>query len=287
MKILLAVDGSDNSYEAVRALKHFARAEELILLHALDVPKPTYPRMVPEVARELYVEYEKVMKEEGERLLERMRSLLPMDSGPVDTRLVVGSPSDVIVATAESVQADLVLMGARGLGPVRERLFGSVSHRVLTEAPCAKLIINGPVKFFRQILLPLQGSADADAAIRFLSLQPFRNPAELTLLTVLPPTRAPWPVDRVAAEQLESRALQSAQDFIDDVVSRVQALGYQAKGTAVLGSPSITILERADKLQTDIIVMGSRGRSGVTRFVLGSVSHAVLHQALYPVLVFQ
>lgn len=287
MRILLAVDGSDHSYEAVRALKHFARAEELTLLHVLDVPKPAYPSMVPEVARELYVEYEKVMKEEGERLLDRMRSLLPMDSGPVSTRLVVGSPADVIVATAESIEADFVIMGARGLGPVKERLLGSVSHRVLTLAPCAKLMVNRPVKSFGRILLPLQGTADADAAVRLLSLKPFRNPPQLVVLTVLPPTRPPWPVSNAATEQLEQRALQSAQDFIDDVVDRLQTIGYQARSTAVLGSPSIAILEQADKLQADIIVMGSRGRSGVTRFVLGSVSHAVLHQALYPVLVFQ
>ncbi|WP_447603898.1 universal stress protein [Nitrospira sp. Nam80] len=62
------------------------------------------------------------------------------------------------------------------------------------------------------------------------------------------------------------------QDFIDDVISRAQALGYHlAKGTAVLGSPAATILEQADKLEADVILMGSRGRSGVTRFVLGSV----------------
>ena len=94
MRILIGVDGSDNSFEALQALKHLARAEELMFLHVLDVPKPTYPRMVPKVAGELYVEFEKFMKEEGERLLERMRSLLPMNSGPVTTRLVVGSPAD-------------------------------------------------------------------------------------------------------------------------------------------------------------------------------------------------
>jgi nucleotide-binding universal stress UspA family protein len=178
-------------------------------------------------------------------------------------------------------------MGARGLGPVKERLFGSVSHRVLTMASCAKLIVNGPVKSLERILLPLQGEGDAEAAIRFLGLKPFRNPIQLMLLTVLPPTRPPWSINNAAPEGLEHRALQSAQDFIDDVVSRVQALGYQANGTAVLGSPSVRILEQADKLRPDLLIMGSRGRTGVARFVLGSVSHAVLHQARYPVLVFQ
>jgi nucleotide-binding universal stress UspA family protein len=287
MKILLAIDGSDNSYEAVRSIKHLARADELTLLHVLDVPKPAYPRMVPEVARELYADLEQAMREDGERLLERIRSLLPMNSGPVSKRLVIGSPSDVIVETAESVQADVVVMGARGLGPVKERLFGSVSHRVLTAAPCAKLIVAGPMKSMRHILAPLEGPADADAAIGFLKVKPFREPVELTLFTVLPPTRPPWPVDNAAKEQLEQQVLQSAQDFIDDTAGRLRGLGYEAKGTAALGSPTIAILEQAEKLRPDLLLMGSRGRSGVTRFVLGSTSHAVLHQTRCPVLIFQ
>ena len=287
MKIILAIDGSENSYEAVRAMKYLGRSEALTLLHVLDVPKPVYPTMIPEVARELYKDLGQAMREEGERLVERVRTLLPMDTGPITKQLVVGSPSDVIIATAESLKADLIVMGAQGLGPVKERLFGSVSHRVLTGAPCAKLIVASPIKSMSQILLPLQGEADAEAAITFLKIRPFRDPVELTLMTILPPTRPPWPVSSAAAEQLESRALQSAQNFIDDVASRVQAIGYQAKGMAVLGSPAVTILEQADTLRPDLLLMGSHGRSGFTRFVLGSVSHAVLHQARYPVLVFQ
>ena len=49
MNTLLAVDGSDNSYEAVHALKYFARAEQLTLLHALNLPRPAYPMMLPEI----------------------------------------------------------------------------------------------------------------------------------------------------------------------------------------------------------------------------------------------
>ncbi|HET6674642.1 MAG TPA: universal stress protein [Nitrospiraceae bacterium] len=287
MKILLAVDGSDHSYEAARALRFFSRAEAVTVLHVLDVPKPAYPMMMPEVARELYVDLEQSMKEEGERLLDRIRSLLPMDSGPVTKQLVVGSPAEMIAKTVESAQTDLIIMGARGLGPVKERLFGSVSHRVLTMASCAKLIVNGPIQSMRQILLPLQGQPDAEAATRFLRFRPFRDPVEIAMLTVLPPTRAPWPVGAEAAGQLEQRALQSARHFIDDVADRLGALGYQAKGSAALGSPAATILEETEKLRPDLILMGSSGRSGLTRFVLGSVAHAMLHQNRCPVLAFE
>jgi nucleotide-binding universal stress UspA family protein len=286
MKTLLAVDGSDNSYEAVHAMKYFARAEELTLLHALDIPRPAYPMMVPEVAEELYKTLEQSMREDGERLLDRVQSLLPIHAGPSTKQLRIGSPAEVIVSTAEEQRADLIVMGARGLGPIKERLLGSVSHRILALAPCATLIVNCMVKAMKQILLPLQGLSDAEAAIRFLQQKPFHDAVEVTLLTVLPSTQPPWPVDVAAAEKLEEQALQSARDYIDGVAERLRAIGYQARGIAVLGTPSAMILQEAIKLRSDLILMGTSGRQGITRFVLGSVSHAVLHKMPCPVLAF-
>jgi nucleotide-binding universal stress UspA family protein len=288
MKTLLAVDGSDNSYEAVHALKYFARAEQLTLLHALDVPRPAYPMMVPEVAEELYKSLEQSMREDGERLLDRVQSLLPMHAGPSTKHLRIGSAAEVIVSTAEEQKADLIVMGARGLGPVKERLLGSVSHRILTLAPCATLIVNGPVKAMKQILLPLQGLSDAEAAVRFLQLKPFHDAVEVTLLTVLPSTQPPWPGEAAAAtaEKLEEQALQSARDYINGEAERLRAVGYQARGIAVFGTPSAMILQEATKLRSDLILMGTRGRQGITRFLLGSVAHAVLHQMPCPVLAF-
>ena len=286
MKTLLAVDGSDYSYEAVHALKYFSRAEQLTLLHALDIPRPAYPMMVPEVAEELYKSLEQSMREEGERLLDRVQSLIPMHAGPSTKQLRMGSPAEVIVSTAEEQKADLIVMGARGLGPIKERLLGSVSHRILTLAPCATLVVNGPVKAMKQILLPLQGLSDAEAAIRFLQLKPFHDPVEVTLLTVLPSTQPPWPGAVAAAENLEEQALQSARDYIDGVAERLRVQGYQARGIAVLGAPAVVILQEAVKLRADLILMGTRGRQGITRFVLGSVSHAVLHKMPCPVLAF-
>ena len=285
MNTLLAVDGSDNSYEAVHALKYFARAEQLTLLHALNVPRPAYPMMLPEVAEEIYKTLEQSMREDGERLLNRVQSLLPTHAGPSTKHLRIGSPAEVIVSMAEEQKTDLIVMGARGLGPFKERLLGSVSHRILNLAHCATLIVNGPVKAMKQILLPLQGPFDAEAAIRFLQLKPFHDAVELTLLTVLPSTEPPWPGDAAAAAA-STEILEEQADYIEGVAERLRAIGYQAHGVAVVGIPSTMILQEATTLRSDLILMGTRGRQGMTRFVLGSASHAVLHKTPYPVLAF-
>lgn len=286
MKILLAVDGSDQSYEAVRALKFLARAEELHVVHVLDVPTPAYPMMMPELAQELYETVERTMREDGARLLDRIVSLLPMDAGPATKHLVVGSPADQIVALAERHNIGVILMGSRGFGPIKERLIGSVAHRVLTFAPGAKLILPGPIKSLKHILLPLQGPEGVEQALRFLQQKLFREPAVITLFTVLPHTRPPWPVDAASAEQMEIHALRHAHDFLNEAAAKLTAMDHQARVAAALGTPVEKILEEAAASNADLILLGSRGRHGLTRMVLGSVSHALLHQGTYPLMIF-
>jgi nucleotide-binding universal stress UspA family protein len=286
MKLLLAVDGSDHSYEAVRSLKYLSRAEELHVLHVLDVPTPAYPMMVPEVAQELYETVERSMREDGTRLVDRIVSLLPMGIGPVTKHLVVGSPADQIVMLAEQYKVDLILLGTRGLGPIKERLVGSVAHRVLTYGHGAKLILPGPLKALDRILLPLQEASDAEHALRFLQQKPFREPPTIALFTVLPHTRPPWPVDAASVKQMEVHALRNAQDFLNDTAAKLGPLGYRTRVAASLGTPVEGILGEAKAWSPDLILMGSRGRRGVSRMVLGSVSHALLHQGNYPLMIF-
>ena len=262
----------------------------MILHHISDGRLVFKVQVVPrssrsEVAGEHNTTLEQSVREDGERLLDRVQSLLPMHASLSTKQLRMGSPVEVIVSIAQEQKADLIVMGARGLGPIKERLLGSVSHRLLTLAPCAILIVNGPVKAMKQILLPLQGLSDAEAAIRFLQLKPFHEAVEVTLLTVLPSTGPPRPCDAAAAaaatEKLEEQAA-----FIDGAAERLRAIGYQAHGVAVTGTPSDMILQEATTLRSDLILMGTMGRQGITRFVLGSVSHAVLHQMPCPVLAF-
>lgn len=285
MRMLLTVDGSDHSYEAVRSLKYLSRAEELHIVHVIDVPSPAYPMMMPEVAQELYETAERNMRDDGTRLLDRIVSLLPLDVGPVTKHLVAGSPADQIVALAEQLKIGLILLGTRGLGPIKERLIGSVSHRVLTFGPGAKLILPGPLKTLHQILLPVQGAYDADHALVFLQQKPFRDPPTITLFTVLPHIRPPWPVNAVLAEQMETHAVGKANEFLDETAAKLKPYGYETRVATTLGTPVDGILQQARALNPDLLLMGSSGRRGLTRMVLGSVSHALLHQATYPLMI--
>ena len=286
MRYLLAIDGSEQAFEAVRALSHLAVGERTILLHALDVPKPAYPTMVPEAAQDLYRIVERDMREDGERLLSRAESVLPEGVGPVESRLEIGTPAEVIVSSAERERMDIIVMGARGLSPAKEIVFGSVSHRVATHAPCAVLTVPSPMPALDKVLLAIEGREDADRAIAFFMKKPFKHAVAVDVLTVLslPPGRLSRTAD---SESLKDLASRSAQRFVEDIAARLSTVQCCAIPVTKMGSPAATILQHAEDLRSDLIMVGSHTGQTISRFLLGSVSHKVLHTSRRPVLVIR
>ena len=285
MNILLAVDGSDQSYDATQALAHLPTADKLVVLHVLDVPNPAYPMLVPEVARDLYATVDREMRTEGRRVLERALAFLPPHTGPADKRLEVGAPSDTILSVADAERVHLIVLGARGLGAIKELLLGSVSHRVLTHAACPVLAVRQPLRSLKRILLAVQGPDDAETIVRYLSEHPFRNPVEATVLTVLPFTRPVWPTAALIPESLRKDMIERARHFVDGVAAKLNPAHYRAAGDVVEGAPAPEIVRSAAGRQADLIVVGSRIRKGKGPVVLGSVSHSVVHHAPGSVLV--
>jgi nucleotide-binding universal stress UspA family protein len=286
MNLLLAVDGSEQSYEALRALAHLARADKLAIVHAMDVPVPMYPSVFPEVAKDIQETVERTMREEGERLLQRVTSLLPPGMGAVSKHLAVGKPTDVIVDVAAQQPVQLIVMGARGVGAIRELLMGSVSHRVVSQAACPVLVVRGAVKALNQILLAIETQEDAERAINFLKQQPFRQSCTVTVLTVIPYATPAWPVGAIIPDTYRQSILSQAREFVTEAATRLAAEGYRATGEATLGAPAMQILHEAHQRKADLIMLGSQHR-GMGRLMLGSVSHTVLHRADCPVLVFR
>ena len=90
--------------------------------------------------------------------------------------------------------------------------------------------------------LPLQGSFDAEAAVRVLRLTPFDGTVEVTLMTVLPSTEPLWP-SHAAAATAATELLEKQTEYIEGVTERLRAIGYQTHGVAVVGTPSAMILQ--------------------------------------------
>ncbi len=287
VRILLAVDGSDASYEAVRALQHLSPAEELVVLYALNIPRLAYPATTPGIHKDFAVEVERAMREEGEQIMKRAASLLPPHFGSISKRIETGLPADVILSEAERLQADLIVLGSRGLGPIKELALGSVSHRITTHATCATLVVKSPMRRFRHVLVPVESPEDAKAVTAFFAKKPFKETVKVTALHVIPFAQPAWPVGVMLPESFRKEMVSEFTKFANEVATQLSSAGYPANGLAILGTPSVAILEKASAIEADLIVMRTQSRPAISRFFLGSVSHTVVHQANCSVLLIK
>jgi nucleotide-binding universal stress UspA family protein len=154
---------------------------------------------------------------------------------------------------------------------------------VVTHASSAVLTAPSPMPVLRKVLLAVEGQTDADRAIQFFLNKPFKNPVEVNVLTVLPWPHGRW-TEKREAESLRSMALRSAQRFVEDIAARLSTVQCCAIPVTKTGSPAATILQHAEDLQPDLIMVGAHTGKTATRFLLGSVSHRILHTTRRPVL---
>jgi nucleotide-binding universal stress UspA family protein len=285
MKIVVAVDGSSCSTSSVQALAHFTPPEELTLVHALQLPDFNYPMITPDLRAEAQEEVKAQLRKEGEGILDEAQQCLPANFPKVQRVHQIGHPVDVIVETARSARSNLIMLGARGLGLVKELILGSISHRVLMHAPCSTMIIKTPLTQLQKILLPIEGREDAEKALQFLALHPFRQPVEVEVFAVWPQPQLSWPTTVGQSDALEVQAIEEAQERMKPITDRLTQMNITCQAHVGIGDPAYAILEQAKASQSDLIMMGTHGRGGFSRFLMGSVSHSVLHQTPCPVLI--
>lgn len=285
MKILLAIDGSPQSLYAIQALAHFGPLDEVTLVHALELPDLDHPMIPPEMRDQAIQEMENTLRPKGEALLEQTQSKLPKGVGTVTRIHQIGFPAMVILDTAKSVKPDLIMMGARGLGPIKELVLGSVSHRVLLHAPCSTLIVKNPLPTLQHILIPIEGKEDAEYLFHYLFSLSFVTKPRISVMSVWPQPQLPWPETLSQSKLLEERALAHARDMAEELAQQAEAKHFSSQAIVGLGDPAFAILEQAKMIKPDMIMVGSHGRRGLSRFLLGSVSHSLVHQAPASVLV--
>jgi nucleotide-binding universal stress UspA family protein len=144
---------------------------------------------------------------------------------------------------------------------------------------------------YRKILAPLDGSPLAECTIEHVKeIAKGCNVPEVVFLFVVDIAKnAYWAADVAPnvqiLQQAEEAQKEGAQSYLKKVVAKAKKDGLMVKGVVVEGNPADSIIEYAQKNGVDLIVMSTHGRSGVSRFAMGSVTDKVIRTAAAPVLV--
>jgi len=283
MRIVVAVDWSDQAFNAVQEVVRLYTPEELTLVHAVDLGFLEKPAVAQAMALQGYDEFRRAMLDAGRQLLDQTSALVP-PKVPTTRRLCeIGSPADVILDTARSASADLVVVGARGRGRVAELMLGSVSHRVLTHAACSTLVVKRPLDSLRRVLVAVEGTDDAARLQGWFRAHPFNKPVELSVMSVVPTPQYGDPPTVPAFQLWADSASKSAQNLVTDMTNALNGPHYKVTGLTFKGDAAAIIAREAAGF--DLVIVGSHGRKRLEKFLLGSVSHSVSHRAACPVLV--
>jgi len=290
MKILVATDGSENARCACEVVFHLPAIEGLTvyLTHVTPpLPEPEVP--FPSVfSEEDLLARERIEKEHETRASERLEAC--RDALPAGCRVVpvprVGHPAREVLSAIEELHPDLVMVGARGLDEVPFGL-GGVAQKVTRYAPCPVLVVREGPTTFRRALVALDDAEGAARTVAYLAAARWLAGCTLTLAHVVEDRYLRE--SRVAASQfagseqylarLQQSLLAGGQRFLDEKAAELAAAGAAVDTMALEGDPARTIAARVETGAFDLVVVGSRGRHGLGRFLMGSTSQKVVRHA--------
>jgi nucleotide-binding universal stress UspA family protein len=287
MKFLVPVDFTDITNPLLKvakflALKHNA---SVILLHAVSpviyLPYPESFGITPINLSKL-AELETKSIESAKKRLEALGDFLAELS--VDIVVDVGEPSEVILAKEE--MADLIILGSHSKGLVERILIGSTSERVAKYCHKPLLILKGKApESFKNVCLAHDLSKHAQSAFEFfLNLVPPEEDGKLTLLHVEETIELPM-VDALT-EGLTKKIEEEKINYLNSFLERAKEKGWKAELVVKKYSNTADgIVEFIKEGDYDLLVMGSRGFSGLKRVLLGSTSSQVLRRAEVPILI--
>lgn len=283
MRILAGVDWSDEAFAAVEQIGLLYRPDEVLLVHGVDLGMFQSPLVAGALNLQGYDEFRQALIDAGRQAVERCRTLLPTETPSIRTLCEVQHPTSFILDSAAAVQADLIAMGTHDHSRMAEVFIGSVSHRVLLHATVPTLIVKGKARQIARILLAVEGREDATRLQTWLTAHPFRNPVAVTILSVVPPLLLIDPHIRVKLEGLSEQNMRDAAQVVSDTARALTGPRFTVSTDIRSGDPVSTVCEVGQA--HDLIVVSSHGRKGLSRFVLGSVSHGIVHRAATSVLV--
>ena len=285
MRILVGVDWSEEAFAAVEQIGLLYKQDEVVLVHGVDLGILQSPLVAAATNVQGYDEFRQALMEAGRQAVERCRTMLPAETPSIRTLCEVKHPAAFILDSAAAVKADLIAMGTHDHSRLTEVFTGSVSHRILLHATVPTLIVKGKARPITRVLMAVEGREDAIRLHTWLTSHPFKNPVAITILSVVPSLHMVTEHSMVGLEAWSEQSKRYAEQVVNDTARALASPHFTVSTMVRTGDPVTTVCEVGNS--HDLIVVSSHGRKGLDRFLLGSVSHGIVHRAGCSVLVIR
>lgn len=265
--LMVALDGSTNAEKVLPVVEPLLKSGQgkALLLQVLPAGGGG-----PEAAAQAY------LREIGARLAKKkIRS---------EGEIVRGDAAVALVRAAEDRKADLVAFTSHGQGGLSQWVFGSVAQKLLRGCSRSLLVVRAletPHPRLKRIVVPLDGALGSETAIPHAANLARATGATIELLHVTAESGVEADDSKLRNWHVKERKRMEAE--FDGIEKDLPGLKFAR--VFVEGDPATAILERVEKEPASIIAMCSRGRSGFSRWMFGSVTEKVLQAAKCPVLV--
>jgi len=276
-KILVAFDGSDSSRNALRQAIKFAR-EEQCWIKVISVAPSFEGELDLTGVRNL----RDALRGPAEKVLADALQIAEGERASIMTGLEEGPPHERIVDVAETENCDLIVMGRRGRGGLEQTLLGSTAARVIGHTRKDVLIVPKNTQLsWDGILLCTDGSKFSEVAARHALNFAGSYGGNLRIISVVEIT------DELFAEapELYDRLIDKYKGVLEGLKKEADRAGVNATVSIKEGEPARKIIEEAREQKAGVIFMGSHGRTGLMRLLMGSTTEKVIGSAPCPVIV--
>jgi nucleotide-binding universal stress UspA family protein len=284
MKVLVAVDKCPHTECLVEALAVREYEENSAIRLVTVVEDHLFGLIRDEYDLSAHAPALRHLAEVADRLLQRVSGV------EVTVDVLHGHVKETLLEHALEWQADLIALGSHGQRGLKEMPLGSVSQTIVNHARCPVLIAKQCSNSFAdgvRIVVALDHSSYSADTIDWVCRQRFRVPVQIQLLTAVPELSANYESETnperayLLLEQMEKLHAQVHELMAPYVVRLEHVFGQGCVTTNLApGDARGVILDAVAAFRANLVVLGSHGRTGLTRFLLGSVSSAVAAHAL-------
>ena len=290
--ILVPIDVASDSTLATSIAKTIARpGDQIAFIHVIPLLEPSRVLLPKSISVDSIA---RSIRAEAEERLAKLTAAVNAPEGVGVTSVVLdGNPGAEIVAMASTPSARLIVMETAGKGAASRMMLGSVADHVARSSPVPVLLARhtsegfNEATGFKRIVVPVDGSARSRLVLPVVTDMAARLGVPVRLIAVLSLDRYAYlyssAYSLAAVQEFESEASRHLRSTLETLEGELRGRGIATASTLLSGAIAPSIEKQLES--GDLVVMASHGRSGVRRWLLGSVTEHLVRNGMAPVLI--